>query len=114
MRKVEFEQSAEDVFVVKRDFIIAAYLLISNQNPYIRAYRQQYQSNRSRKSTNSILLASIDFSGQDLKGQKQKDPSLDQEFKDMITNLLMSTDRDNIDNLYEYMQDEKDRSKYIC
>ena len=32
----------------------------------------------------------------------------------MITNLLMSTDRDNIDNLYEFMQDEKDRSKYIC
>ena len=113
MRKVEFEQNAEDVFVVKRDFIMAAYLLISNQNPYIRAYRQQYQSNRSRKSTNSILLASIDFSGQDLKGQKQKDPSLDQEFKDLITNLLMSTDRDNIDNLYEFMQDEKDRSKYI-
>ena len=67
MKKVELEQSADDVYVVKRDFIMAAYLLISNQNPYIRAYRQQYQSNRSRRSTNSILLASIDFTGQDLK-----------------------------------------------
>ncbi|TNV87722.1 hypothetical protein FGO68_gene8854 [Halteria grandinella] len=131
------EMRNEDIFIVRKELIIAVYEEISGHDPYVQRHRMQQillnqEQNQNRQSTSmsqgqgmnasstqasiALLLKSAiqntkQHSVKNIYGEV--DPQISPELKGIISKLMLSKNRDSIGELVEYMLKVKEKKNYF-